>query len=157
MFKLLLKKNSDKKLFIISLFLLYIISSKINYLCRKNIIPTFFETYLTSASCPKSASFELVLPHEVPKLNEHPGRSFDKIRYPVFLFCNDIINNLKYVLTKFLHSVDKLALKGLCKFQVNKPENARVTAVQSLENLHTFMLRQPWWWAKECPPAQFTI
>ena len=28
----------------------------------------------------KGASFELAPPHEVPKLNERPGRSFDQIR-----------------------------------------------------------------------------
>ena len=37
-------------------------------------------------------------------------------------------------LTKFLHDVGKLVLKGLCKFQVDIPINARVTVVQSLEN-----------------------
>ena len=31
-------------------------------------------------------------------------------------------------------------MKGLWKFQVDIPKNARVTAVQSLENLHTFTL-----------------
>ena len=34
-------------------------------------------------------------------------------------------------------------LKDLCKFQVNTPINAKVTAVQSFENLHTFISWQP--------------
>ena len=29
-------------------------------------------------------------------------------------------------------------------------------AVQSLENLHTSILRQPFWWAKECPRPIFS-
>ena len=33
--------------------------------------------------------------------------------------------------------------------------NVRITAVQSLENLHTFILRQPCWWAEESPAAHF--
>ena len=41
--------------------------------------------------------------------------------------------------TKFSHNVDDLVLEGLCKFQVNEPTNARVLAVQSLGNLHTFI------------------
>ena len=41
--------------------------------------------------------------------------------------------------TKFSHNVDDLVLEGLCKFQVNEPINARVLAVQSLGNLHTFI------------------
>ena len=36
-------------------------------------------------------------------------------------------------LAKFLHNVNILVLKGLCKFQVDKPINARVTAVHSLK------------------------
>ena len=45
------------------------------------IVPTFFEKYLMIAPSQKSASFELAPPHEVPKLNERPGRSFDQIQY----------------------------------------------------------------------------
>ena len=37
-------------------------------------------------------------------------------------------------LTKFSHNVDKPILKDLCKFQVDMPVNARVRAVQNLEN-----------------------
>ena len=48
-------------------------------------------------------------------------------------------------------------MKGLCKFQVDIPKSAKVTAVQSLGNLHTFILRQPCWQAKECLPAHFPI
>ena len=44
---------------------------------------------------------------------------------------------------KFLHNVNNPGLKGLCKFPVDIPTNSRVTATQSLENLHTFILRQP--------------
>ena len=44
---------------------------------------------------------------------------------------------MKDFLTKFLHNVNNPVLKGLCKFQVDISKNARVTAVQSLENLHT--------------------
>ena len=40
-------------------------------------------------------------------------------------------------------------------FQVDIPINARVTTVENLENLHTSIMRQPCWWAKECPPAHF--
>ena len=46
-----------------------------------NIVSTFFERYLMSAPSRKSTSFELAPPHEVPNLNERPGRSFDQIRY----------------------------------------------------------------------------
>ena len=45
--------------------------------------------------------------------------------------------------TKFLHNVNNPFLNGLCEFQVDIPKGERVTAVQSLEKLHTFMLRQP--------------
>ena len=41
--------------------------------------------------------------------------------------------------TKFLHNVNNPVLKALCKFQVDIPINARVTAVQNLENLHTYL------------------
>ena len=60
-------------------------------------------------------------------------------------------------LTKFLHNVSSPVLKRLCKFQVDIPINARVTAVQNLENLYTFILRQPWWWTKECPWHTFFL
>ena len=60
-------------------------------------------------------------------------------------------------LTKSLHNVNNPILKVLCKFQVDISINARVTTVQSLENLHTFKLWQPCWWAKECPSTHFTI
>ena len=56
---------------------------------------------------------------------------------------------------KTLHNVDNAILKNLCKFQVDVPINTRVIAVQSLENLYTFILRQPCWLAKECLPAHF--
>ena len=41
-------------------------------------------------------------------------------------------------------------------FQVDTPINAKVTAVQSFENLHTFILRQPCWWARERPQSIFS-
>ena len=41
-------------------------------------------------------------------------------------------------LTKFLHNVCNLVLKSFCKFQADIPINARVTAVESLENLRIF-------------------
>ena len=41
----------------------------------------------------------------------------------------------------FSHNVDNPVLKGLCKFQANKLVNARVTAVQSLENHQTVILQ----------------
>ena len=56
---------------------------------------------------------------------------------------------------KVLHNVNNLVLKGLCKFQVDIPKNSRVTAVQSLQNLHKFILPQPRWYVKECLPAIF--
>ena len=48
---------------------------------------------------------------------------------------------------EFSHKVNKQVLNGLYKFQVDTPINARFSAVQSWENLHTFILRQPYWWA----------
>ena len=56
-----------------------------------------------------------------------------------------LIIKLTIFWTKFVHNVNNPVLKGLCKFQVDIPKNARVTAVQSLENLHTFILQQPCW------------
>ena len=46
-------------------------------------------------------------------------------------------------------------LKDLCKFQVYTPINAKVMAAQNFENLHTFILRQPCWWARERPQPIF--
>ena len=43
----------------------------------------------------------------------------------------------------FLHKINHPVLKGLCKFQVDIPINARVMAAQSLEKIHTFILQQP--------------
>ena len=58
---------------------------------------------------------------------------------------------------KFLRDVNNPNnnLKHLCKFEVDISINARVMAVQSLEDLYIFILRQPCWWAKECPPIDF--
>ena len=57
--------------------------------------------------------------------------------------------------TKFWHNLNNPILKNLCKFQVDIPINAKSTAVQSFENLHTLILRQPWWWAWEHPQPIF--
>ena len=46
-------------------------------------------------------------------------------------------------------------MKYLCKFQLNILINSRVIAAQSLENFYPFILRQPCWWAKECPQLIF--
>ena len=52
-------------------------------------------------------------------------------------------------LTIFLHNEKNPIFKDPDKFQVNMPIiNAIVIAVQSLENLHTFVIWQPCWWAK---------
>ena len=74
-----------------------------------------------------------------------------------FIVCNDVIKNFKLTifLTKVLHNVNKPILNDLCKFQVDTTINAKVTAVQSFKNLHTFMLRQPCWWARENSPTSF--
>ena len=69
-FKLLLKKNSDKKPFIVSF--IYTIQVKELIVAGKLLYQCFFEKYLMSAP------FELAPPHELPKLNEHPGCSFDQ-------------------------------------------------------------------------------
>ena len=59
-FQVILKKNSDKKLFIISFIYIYMyFSSKRVYSCQKNVVSTFFEKYLMSDPSRKSASFEL--------------------------------------------------------------------------------------------------
>ena len=61
------------------------------------------------------------------------------------------------ILTKFQHNVDNAILKYHHNFQVDKSVNARVIAVESLQNFYTFILPQPCWWAKECPPTHFTM
>ena len=48
-----------------------------------------------------------------------------------------------------------LILEDLCKFQVDTPKNAKVIAVQSFENHHTFILWQQCWWARERPQPIF--
>ena len=48
-------------------------------------------------------------------------------------------------LTKLLHNVNTPILKYLCKFQVDILTNARVVAVQNLEDVYTFILRQLCW------------
>ena len=58
--------------------------------------------------------------------------------------------------TKFLPNVNNPILKDLCKVQVNTLINAKVTAVQSFKTLHTFILWQPCWWAREHPQHIFT-
>ena len=79
-FHVIVEKNSDTKLFLF-LYLFYIyFSSKRVYSWRKNLVSTFSEKYLMSAPSRKSASFELAPPHEVPKFNERPRRSFDQLR-----------------------------------------------------------------------------
>ena len=62
-----------------------------------------------------------------------------------FLVCSEIIKHLNELifLHFFPHNVDNPVLKCLCKFLANKLVNARVTAVQSLENHQTIILRQP--------------
>ena len=64
------------------------------------------------------------------------------------IYINELCN-------KILHNVYNPILKVFCKFQVDISINARFTAVQSLENLHTFILWQPCWRAKECSAAHF--
>ena len=72
----------------------------------------------------------------------------------LFVVCNDIIKNLNHnFFDKIFTQCKYHILNDLFKFQVNIPTNARVTAVQSLENLSTFLLQQPCWWAKEYPQA----
>ena len=63
----------------------------------------------------------------------------------IFLVCSDIIKNLNQHIFFYIFSQndDNPVLKGLCKFRANKLVNARVTAVQSLENHQTIILRQP--------------
>ena len=53
-------------------------------------------------------------------------------------------------LTKPLHDVNNPILKCLCKFQPDIPLNARVIAVQSLENLCALIFRQLCRLAKDC-------
>ena len=57
--------------------------------------------------------------------------------YFSIVFGNDV------VLTKCLHNVNNLFLKSTCRFQVDTPINAKVTGVQSSENLRSLRLRQP--------------
>ena len=57
--------------------------------------------------------------------------------------------------TKVSHNVNDPILKDLCKFQVDPPINAKVTAVQSFENLHTSILRQPCWWSRDAHQTNF--
>ena len=57
--------------------------------------------------------------------------------------------------TKLLHNVNNTILKYLCEFQVDISINAKVITVQNLEDLCTFILRQPYWSAKECPQPIF--
>ena len=54
--------------------------------------------------------------------------------------------------SNFLHNVNNPILKDHFKFHINTQINAKVTAVQSFENLHIFLLRQP---CQERPPAHF--
>ena len=72
------------------------------------------------------------------------------INQDLFLVCNDVIKYLN-------NDVSDPILKCHCRAQVDKPINARVIAVQSSDNLYTFILRLPCWWEKECPPAHFPI
>ena len=60
----------------------------------------------------------------------------------LFLTSNDVIKKFKLtnLSTKFSHNVNSLVLKGPCKFQVDIPINARVVAVQSLENCREYRL-----------------
>ena len=37
-------------------------------------------------------------------------------------------------MTKLLHNVRNAVLKGICKFEIDTPKNARTTVVQSLED-----------------------
>ena len=59
------------------------------------------------------------------------------------LQCRHRIFELTIFWIKLLHEVNNPFLNAVCKFQVGIPINERVTEVQSLENLHTFVLRQP--------------
>ena len=69
----------------------------------------------------------------MPKLS--PGLSLDNLSSTVFLTFQP----------KILHDVNNTIMKYFCKLRVDMPINAslRVTAVQSLENLYTSVLRQP--------------
>ena len=77
--------NSDKSIFAVILSVVtavYFAGTRKEFiLAEKNIVSTFFEKYLMSVPSRKSTSFKLAPPHEVPKLNEHPGHSFDQVRY----------------------------------------------------------------------------
>ena len=55
-----------------------------------------------------------------PVSSQGPTHILERLIISLFLACNDVIKNInqRYFLTKFLHNVDKLVLKGLCKFQI---------------------------------------
>ena len=68
-------------------------------------------------------------------------------KYPTFqgkvpgadiLGYNDVIKmKIKDLFDRLFYNANDLIMKYLCKFEVNLPINARGTAVQSLESLHT--------------------
>ena len=71
------------------------------------------------------------------------------------MVCNDAIKNKKIELNDFL---DKALTQ--CKQPHSKRSlqvSGEVMAVQRFENLHTFILRQPCFWARECPQLIFII
>ena len=80
-FQVIVERNSDKKLFIVSF--MYTIKVKEFILAGKILYLRFLKIFNERPSR-KSAPFELAPPHELPKLNERPGRSFDQIRYTLF-------------------------------------------------------------------------
>ena len=83
------------------------------------------------------------------------SNDFSQHYFSLFLVCNDVIKNLNFRI-KFLHNVNDSILKVLCKFQVDLSINARVRTVHSLDNLHTFILRQPYWcMGKRMPTSPF--
>ena len=59
-------------------------------------------------------------------------------------------------LTKFVHNVNNLVLKGLYKFQVDIPINERVTDVHSLENFYTFIVEAAMAVGKRVPSSLFS-
>ena len=59
---------------------------------------------------------------------------------------------LKLLFHKFSNKVSYPILEHLCKFQVDILINARITAVQNLKNLYSFISRESFWWAKACDP-----
>ena len=56
----------------------------------------------------------------------------------LFLVCNDVNQKLKLTTfpRKLLHNVNNRNLKYLCKFQIDVPINAKMIAIQSLEDLY---------------------